>query len=259
MDIRSYSLEDFFTNMVIPAINKPEYIELQGKELLDALFMRSSVQLFTDLTVRNFFEFSGDIGLEFLESSCRAAREYISKRQISSDPNLPAYVVQKLITFLEYQEDEKHGLKRPRVLFDADEGLVLELPEQTLSGTNVQGFDVRWQVYQGNNIVSEVFVGIATRGRISYTKAAHSILGNLIDLFQVSFSVATESGEFSPLREWPINVLSGDVPDLLVVRKEDGSLLHWAQALPAQDLILVYPQEITLQFEGNAFLRHGLS
>ena len=257
--IPSYSLEDYFINMLMPAIDKPEYIELQDKELLDALFMRSSVQLSTDSTVLNFFEFSGDIGLEFLESSRHVAREYISKRQIPSDANLPAYVVQKLIAFLEYQEDEKRGVKRPRVLFDADEGLVLELPEQILSGTDVQGYEVRWQVYQGDNILSEVFLRIASRGRVSYSKAAHSILGSLIDSFQVSFSVATVSGEFRQLREWSIDVLSDDMPDLLVFRKEDGSLFHWIQALPAQDLILVYPQDINLHFEGNAHLRHELS
>jgi len=257
--IPSYSLRDFFANMLMPAIEKPEYIELKGKELLDALFLRSVVQLFTDSTVRNFFEFSGDIGLEFLESSRRVAREYISKRQIPSDHTLPAYVVQKLISFLEYHEDEKHGLRRPRVQFDADEGLVLELPEQTLSGTNVRGYEVRWQVYQGKNILSEEKVRIASRGRATYTRETRTILGFVLDPFQVSFSVATESGEFHQLREWTFDVRSHDVPDLLVFRKEDGSLLRWSQALPAQDLILVYPSDIKLQFEGSAHLSHELN
>ncbi len=257
--IPSYSLRDFFANMLMPAIEKPEYIELKGKELLDALFLRSVVQLFTDSTVRNFFEFSGDIGLEFLESSRRVARDYISKRQIPSNHALPAYVVQKLISFLEYHEDEKHGLRRPRVQFDADEGLVLELPEQTLSGTNVRGYEVRWQVYQGKNILSEEKVRIASRGRATYTRETRTILGFVLDPFQVSFSVATESGEFHQLREWTFDVRSHDVPDLLVFRKEDGSLLRWSQALPAQDLILVYPGDITLRFEGSAHLSHELN
>ena len=257
--IPSYSLGDFFANMLMPAIEKPEYIELKGKELLDALFMRSVVQLFTDSIVRNFFEFSGEIGLEFLDSSRRVAREYISKRQIPSDHQLPTYVIQKLITFLEYHEDEKHGLRRPRVQFDADEGLVLELPEQTLSGTDVRGHEVRWQVYQGNNILIEEKVRIASRGRASYTKETRTILGYVLDPFQVSFSVPTESGEFHQLREWTFDIRSQDVPDLLVFRKEDGSLLRWSQALPTQDLILVYPQDITLRFEGSAHLSHELN
>jgi len=257
--IPAYSLRDFFANMLMPAIEKPEYIELKGKELLDALFLRSVVQLFTDSTVRNFFEFSGDIGLEFLESSRRVTREYISKRQIPSDHTLPAYVVQKLISFLEYHEDEKHGLRRPRVQFDADEGLVLELPEQILSGTNVRGYEVRWQVYQGKNILSEEKVRIAPRGRTTYAKETSTILGYVLDPFQVSFSIATESGEFHQLREWTFDILSQDVPNLLVFRKEDGSLLRWSQALPAQDLILVYPSDITLQFEGGAHLSHELN
>jgi len=256
--IPSYSLGDFFSNMLMPAIEKPEYIELRGKELLDALLRRSVVQLFTDSTIRNFFDNSDDIGLEFLESTRRVAREYISKRQTPSDHNLPEYVVQKLISFLENREDEKHGFRRPRIKFDPEgEGLLLELPEQPLSVLDARGYQVRWQIYQNKNLVKEEKSRITRIGRDILTVAQTIPLGYLLEPFQVTLSLPTESGEFRQVREWPFEIRSLDTPNLLVFRSEDGSLLRWSQALPAQNLLLIHPKEISLQFDGEARVIHS--
>lgn len=253
--IPSYSLRDFFANMLMPTIEKSEYIELKGKELLDALLRRSVVQLFTDSTIRNFFEFSGDIGLEFLESSRRVALTYRSKRQILPDHTLPEYVVQKLISFLEYQEDEVHGLRRPRIKFDADgEGLLLELPEEPLSGSDVRGNQVRWQVFQNQKQLKEMRARIIRSGRDIHTEQQIIPLGYMIEPFQVTFSIPKQDGEFNLLREWTFELRSQDAPDLLAFRSEDASLLRWSQALPAQDFLLVHPKDISLEFEGDARL-----
>jgi|GEM_PF-1203418 len=253
--IPSYSLRDFFANMLMPAIEKPEYIELQGRELLDALLRRSVVQLFTDSTIRNFFEFSGDIGLDFLESSRRVALTYRSKRQILPDHTLPEYVIQKLVSFLEYQEDEVHGLRRPRIKFDADgEGLLLELPEEPLSGSDVLGNQVRWQVFQNQKQLKELRTRIIRSGRDIHTEQQIIPLGYMIEPFQVTFSIPKQDGEFNLLREWTFELRSQDAPDLLAFRSEDASLLRWSQALPAQDFLLVYPKDISLEFEGDAHL-----
>jgi hypothetical protein len=256
--IPSYSLGDFFANMLIPAIEKPEYIELKGKELLGALLARSAVQMFTDSTVRNFFGNSGEIGLEFLESSRHLAQTYRSTRQIPSDHTLPEYVVHKLINFLENREDEVHGLRRPRIKFDAEgEGLLLELPEEPLSGINVLGNQVRWQVYQNTKLLKELRAHITRSGRDVHTEKQEPIpLGYIVEPFQVTFSIPSHAGEFSQIREWTFELRSQDVPNLLVFRSEDGSLLRWSQALPAQNLLLVHPKEIFLEFEGDARVIH---
>lgn len=251
--IPSYSLGDFFANMLLPAIEKPEYIELKGKELLDALMRRSVVQLFTDSTIRNFFDNSDETGLEFLESSCQVARTYRSIRQIPSDHTLPEYVVQKLISFLEHREDEKHGFRRPRIKFNPDgEGLLLEIPEQPLSVLDARGYQVRWQVHQNKKLVREEKSRITRIGRDILTVAQTISLGYLLEPFQVTFSLPTENGEFRQVREWLFEIRSPDTPDLLVFRYEDGSLLRWSQALPAQNLLLVRPKDISLQFDGEA-------
>ena len=256
--IPSYSLSDFFANMLIPALEKPEYIELNGIELRNALLRRSVVQLFTDSTVRNFFENSGDIGVEFLESSRSVAREYISKRQIIVDHNLPDYVVKKLLNFLENREDEKHGFRRPRIKFNPEvEGLLLEMPAQPLSVLDARGYQVRWQIYQNKKLLKEEKSRITRIGRDILTIAQTIPLGYLLEPFQVTFSLPTESGEFRQVREWSFEIRSLDTPNLLVFRREDGSLLRWSQVLPAQDLLLIHPKEISLQFDGEARLIHS--
>jgi hypothetical protein len=254
--IPSYSLRDFFSNMLLPSIEKPEYIELKGKELLDALLERSAVQFFTDSTVRNFFEYSDEIGLEFLESSRRIAREYRSKKKISPGHNLPEYVVQRLINFLEYREDEIHGLRHPRVKFDVDgDGLLLELPGEPLSGADVHGNQARWQVYQNHQLVKEINSRILPSGRDVLTAEQTIPIGYMVEPFQVRFGVPDKDGGFHQMREWTFDIRSQDVSNFFVFR-EDWALLRWSQALPAQTLLLVYPKDVSLVFEGNARLIH---
>lgn len=254
--IPSYSLRDFFTNMLVPSIEKPEYVELKGKELLEALLGRSVVQLFTDSTVRNFFENSGEIGLDFLESSRDAAREYRLKKQVSSENNLPAYVVQRLINFLEYQEDEIHGLRRPRIKFDAEgDGLLLELPEQPFSGVTVHGNQVLWQVFHNQQLVKEINTRIVRSGHDVLSVEQTIPIGYIVDAFQVRFSVPDNDGEYYQMREWNFDIRSQEVPNLFVFR-EDGDLLRWSQSLPAQNLLIIYPKNVSLAFEGNARVIH---
>ncbi len=254
--IPSYSLNDFFANMLMPALEKPEYRELKGLELREALLKRSVIQYFTDSTVRNFFENSGEIGVEFLESSRNVAREYRSKRQILSEHGLPDYVVEKLVNFLENHEDDVHGLRRPRIRFDVEgDGLLLELPQEPLSSANVLGTQVRWCAYQNKKLLKELRARITRSGRDVHTEQLDPVpLGYIVEPFQVTFSVPGQSGEFSQMREWTFDLRSPVAPNLFVFRREDRSFLRWSQALPAQDLLLVHSKDISLEFEGEAHL-----
>lgn len=256
--IPAYSLGDFFANMLIPSLENPEYIELKGTELRDALLARSSVQMFTDSTVRNFFENTEEIGVKYLEDCRSVAKSYLSSRQIPALHGLPNYVIEKLTNFLENQEDEKRGLRRPRIKFEPEvNGLILELPEEPISGVEVFGRKVRWQVLQEQKVIKEEFTDITGRGRDVHSKKQDIPLGYLIKPFQVTFSLPNQEGGFNKIREWMFEVRSQDMPNLLVFRSEDGSLLRWNQSLPAHDLLLVYPKEISLEFEGDARLIHS--
>jgi len=256
--IPSYSLRDFFANMLMPSIENPEYIELKGKELLDALLSRSAVQMFTDSTVRNFFENTEEIGVKYLEDCRQVAKSYNSSRQIPSLHGLPSYVVDKLVNFLEYQEDEKRGLRRPKIKFDPEgDGLLVELPEEPISGTDVRGSQVRWQVTQNHKTLHNLNCRIVRSGRDVHSEEQALPLGFLIEPFQVSFSLPNQDGGFTQIREWNFDIRSQEVPDLLVFRSEDGSLIRWDQALPAQDLLLVHPKDVSLEFDGDARIIHS--
>lgn len=256
--IPSYSLRDFFANMLMPSIENPEYIELKGKELLDALLSRSAVQMFTDSTVRNFFENTEDIGVQYLESCRQVAKSYNSSRQIPSLHGLPSYVVDKLVNFIEYQEDEKRGLRRPKIKFDPEgDGLLVELPEEPISGTDVRGGQVRWLVIQNQRTLHNLPARILRSGRDIHSEEQVLPLGFLIAPFQVTFSLLNQEGGFTQIREWNFDIRSQEVPDLLVFRSEDGSLVRWDQSLPAQDLLLVHPKDVSLEFDGDARLIHS--
>jgi hypothetical protein len=256
--IPAYSLRDFFANMLMPSIENPEYIELKGGELLDALMARSAVQMFTDSTVRNFFENTEEIGIEYLETCRRVARSYNSTRQIPDLHGLPNYVVQRLINFIEYEEDEKRGLRRPKIKFDPEgDGLLVELPEEPISGADVRGGQVRWQVTQNQKMLHNLNCRIVRSGRDVHSEEHALPLGFLIEPFQVAFSLPDQDGGFTQIREWNFNIRSQEVPDLLVFRSEDGSLVRWDQALPAQDLLLVHPKDVSLEFDGDARLIHS--
>ena len=256
--IPSYSLRDFFANMLMPSIENPEYIELQGAELRDTLLARSSVQIFTDSTVRNFFENTEEIGIQYLESCRQVAKSYNSSRQIPSLHGLPSYVVDKLVNFIEYQEDEKHGLRRPRIKFDPEgDGLLVELPEEPISGADVRGGQVRWQVTQNQKTLHNLLARIVRSGRDVHSEEQALPLGFLIEPFQVTFSLPNQEGGFTQIREWNFYVRSQEVPDLLVFRSEDGSLVLWDQALPAQDLLFVHPKDVSLEFDGDSRLIHS--
>ncbi|MBI2332376.1 MAG: hypothetical protein HYU84_09510 [Chloroflexi bacterium] len=255
--IPAYSLRDFFANMLLPSIENPEYIELKGKELRDALLARSVVQIFTDSTVRNFFENTEEIGVKYLEDCRTVAKSYLSSRQIPNLHGLPNYVLEKLTNFLEYQEDEKRGLRRPRIKFDPEgDGLLVELPEEPISGVDVRGGQVRWQVKQNQRTLHNLSARIVRSGRDVHSEEQILPLGFLIEPFQVTFSLPNQDGEFAQIREWTFDVRSQEFPDLLVFRSEDGSLVRWSQALPAQDLLLVHPKDVSLEFDGDARLIH---
>lgn len=255
--IPSYSLRDYFSNMLLPSIEYQEYAELSGEELLNALLNRSSVQMFTDSTVRNFFENSGEIGLAYLEACRNIARAHKSGKQVPVLHGLPDYVVQKLINFLEYREDEAKGLRRPRIKFNPEgDGLVLELPEEPISGADVRGSEVRWRVRQDQKILREISSSIVRSGRDIVTEEQTIPLGYLLEPFKVSFSIPNQNDGLTQIREWSFEIRSQDAPDLLVFRADDGSLLRWSQTLPAQDLLLVYPNSIKLKFEGEPRLIH---
>ena len=257
--IPAYSLDDFFNNMLMPSIEKPEYIPLTGSELCDALLMRSSVQSFTDSIVRNFFENTGEIGIEFLETCRRMARHYQKEQLILAGLDIPSYVIEAYINFMEKQQDERLHLKRPRLLFDEIEGILLDLPEQALTSmvisTSHQAF---WHIETDEDVNGRnESVRIGKSGRDNLTERRQIRL-RPVPHVHVSFYIQGDETTIPhELRRWTFNLVPvDDTPPLLLFRRQDSSLLSLGQSLPAEELLLFYPNDINLTFEGDSRLLH---
>jgi hypothetical protein len=257
--IPAYSLDDFFNNMLLPSIEKPEYIPLTGSELLDALLMRSSVQSFTDSIVRNFFENTGDIGIEFLETCRCMARHYQKEQLILAGLDIPSYVIEAYINFMEKQQDERLHLKRPRLLFDEIEGILLDLPEQALTSmvisTSHQAF---WHIETDEDANGRnESVRIGKSGRDNLTERRQIRL-RPVPHVHVSFYIQGDETTIPhELRRWTFNLVPVEgAPPLLLFRRQDSSLLSLGQSLPAEELLLFYPNDVNLTFEGDSKLLH---
>ncbi|MEI7845473.1 MAG: hypothetical protein WCK35_06695 [Chloroflexota bacterium] len=255
-----YSLDDFFANMLLPSIEKPEFIPLIGAELRDSLLKRSTVQVFTDSIVRNYFETTENIGIEFLETCRCMARHYHKEQLIPPGLDLPAYVVEAYVNFMEGQQDERVRLKRPRLLFDDTEGILLELPEQTLSGVLISTVsEAYWFIQTGDteyNSLTEK-VRFVSSGREKVTEERQITLSPTPHV-HVSFVIQGEDNSLpQTLRRWTFGLLpDSDGPQLLLFRRRDSSLVRWGQFLPAEELLLLYPCDSKLEFEGESRLLH---
>ena len=254
-----YSLNDFFANMLLPSVEKPEYISLKGAELRDALLKRSSVRMFTDSIVRNFFDTTEEIGLEFLETCRKMAQHYQKEQLIPSGLDLPVYVVDAFINFMEKQQDENVRLKRPRLLFDESEGILLDLPEQPLSGVTIStAREAFWRVETDeNDKPRDERVRIGKQGRDNITEGRQIPL-HPISHVHISFHLqGDETVPARQLRRWTFNLIpADDMPQLLIFRHQDSSLLHWSQTLPAEELLLLYPRDVVLKPEENSRILH---
>lgn len=257
-----YSLNDFFKNMLNPAIDQDQYSGLSPIELRDALLERSDVQIFTDSPVRNFFENSGNIGLAFLSECIKMARAYKLDGEVPLDLDLPAYVVEKFITFTEQQVEFETKLKSPRLLFDPEgDGLVVELPQQQISAKDLHGNEQAiWQVsWDDQSSVLPKYPRLAFSGRDIVSRADQTIIPKPVKRVRVAFGLQSHES-LRILRRWSLHFLPEDnQPPLLAfnLRNDNfSSLLRLNQTLPPKTVLLLHPKDIELRFEGQAEKRH---
>jgi len=91
---------------------------------------------------------------------------------------------------------------------------------------------------------------ILTEGRqIPFNRAPSQIT--------LSFWLQSEDKPVQEQRRWNISLRPAtDAAPLLVFRSADGSLLRWNQSLPPEILLLLYPTDVQLKFDGGGELRH---
>lgn len=263
--IPAYSLGDFFQNMLRPALENKAYAGLPPAELLAALLQRTDVQLFTDSPVRNFFENSGEIGLAFLSECLKMARAYKRDGEIPPGLELPAYVVDKYLDYTEKQVDFETRLKSPRLLFDPEgESLQVELPQQQISANDLRGNEQAfWQVsWDGLDLPIQKTIRLVFSGRDILTRASQQAIPGPVNRVRVAFGLQAQ-GEPRILRRWVLPFLPApDQPQLLAFLVQPNDEGHYpilrslTASLPAKLLLILYPANAHLKFEGQEDKRH---
>lgn len=263
--IPAYSLGDFFQNMLRPALENKGYAGLPPAELLTALLQRTDVQLFTDSPVRNFFENSGEVGLAFLGECLKMARAYQQDGEIPAGLELPAYVIEKYIEHTEKQIDFETRLKSPRLLFDPEgESLQVELPQQQISANDLRGNEQAfWQVsWDGLGLPIQKAARLDFSGRDIITRAGQQAIPGPVTRVRVAFGLQAQ-GEMRILRRWALPFLpTPDQPQLLAFSVQPNDEGHYpilrslTTSLPAKLLLILYPTNASLKFEGQEDKRH---
>ena len=150
--IPTYSLGDFFSGIVLPSIQRPEYAELSSERALK-IILENIYNV--DAPVINFLTYSGELGQEFFASCREMARRYIKDQELVTpeELDLPPYLVEEFSNFMETSQDKSVALRKPYLMFNPynDPPLRLHLPEEQIPLRFVED-EIYWQVtWQGQS------------------------------------------------------------------------------------------------------------
>lgn len=257
--IPTYSLADFFENMLRPAVTRDVYAGLSAEELIDDWLLRAGGRFVTDKPVLRFLEFGGQIARDFVERCRELAREFLAGGLVASpeEIGLPRRVVEKFYTWAVEENrldpagligDDGSGLRlrRPEIWLDpSGRSINLELPPQQIPATFSQA-RLEWTVQADGQLLAEVTPGLQWAGYDLRTTPESLLLNRPAALYEVTLWL-----DGQPCRTWRYQGPDADRP-WLVFEAERGSLLRRNPSLPAQSLWLLYPAGTTLQPEGPA-------
>jgi len=258
--IPNYCLDDFFNNMLRPAVTRDFYADMPVEELIDEWLLRASGRYFVDKPVLRFLEFGGRVAEDFVERSRELAREFLDAGQVSlaEEVGLPQRVVEAFHQWAVRRDGfnlskGKVGrrtslrLRKPEILLDPwGEGITLELPPQQIPVTLSQA-EIVWQVRAGTKDF-EIPVRIRRVGYDLRTTAESLLLETPTEIYEVSLWI-----DGQPRRTWRYHGPDGERP-LLAFDAGRGALLRRAPSLPARHLWLLYPRGARLDIIGDARL-----
>lgn len=154
-----YSLDDYFSNIVLPSISRPQYVGLDSEEVLDELLSSSAV-LITDKPVIHFLEYGGRVALDIFNRSRRLLTQWQSGQPISTpeEIGLPYHIVEHFADWAKTKivasssspmRTSKNRLKRPEFCMDPwGLGVFFRLPSQPVPMMDVS--DCSWNILSGN-------------------------------------------------------------------------------------------------------------
>ena len=256
--IPDYSLNDFFSNLLHPAVVRPQYADLAREELITELLQRSSAD-FADKPVRRFLEYGSQVAVNFLERCREMAQEFLETNMVpeASALGLPQRVVDAYRAWIGEQDEDKierqvyRGddlrLRKPEIVVDPwGQGVSLRLPSQLVPATLSQS-RFAWRLKTASDETATIQVKVRRMGFDLRTVEPQPVrLQRPAVWFQLEFLV-----DQKPRRAWRIDGLRPDQP-LLIFDSSRATLLNWMHDIPAERLWLVYPAEYQVRSEGEA-------
>ena len=252
--IPDYCLSDFFVNMLQPGVTQLYYEGMSAEELVEEWLWHTSARYSTDKPVLRFLEFGGQVAEDFVERCREMALEHLDSGSVpaAEEVGLPTRIVNAYRHWIARQSrdqvrrrsSERWHLRKPQILLDPwGEGIILDLPSQSLpAGTSVYT-KVVWKIETGDNI-ELIPVRVRRTGSERKTVSVSVPLSQPAEMYQVSLHANYETK-----RSWRYQGISQKRP-LLAFDAERSTLLPGNPFLPARCLRLLYPgQDTSLHIE----------
>lgn len=261
--IPAYSLPDFFEDVVLPAIEKPEYVGVEITELIQLVLVRTVVHYFVDSPVRYFLNHGGEPAVDFFQRCLDMARRWNSQTipPTAQELGLPRYVVQAFADFMQGQARTTQGkrLRPPKLQLEpASAGALftLDLPQQPVDSDRTNWRHV-WRVQPviGNTLDSEKeiteSVGVRRSGYDIVTEDSNLPLYLPPCQVRVIFDATPPEGETQQIGRWILSLAPTLELPILALRPSDGRPVRPDQAFPADILWLLYPRQTQIEISGE--------
>ncbi|MCC7362109.1 MAG: hypothetical protein IT317_21675 [Anaerolineales bacterium] len=256
--IPDYSLNDFFSNLLHPAVVRPQYADLAREELITELLQRSSAD-FADKPVRRFLEYGGQVAVNFLERCREMAQEFLETNIVpeASALGLPQRVVEAYRVWISEQDEDKierhiyRGddlrLRKPEIVVDPwGQGVSLRLPSQLVPATLSQS-SFAWRLKTATAEQATIPVKVRRMGYDLRTVEPQPFrLQRPAAWFQLEFLVDQKTK-----RTWRIDGLSPERP-LLIFDSARATLVNWMHDIPAERAWLLFPADHSASCEGES-------
>ena len=239
-----YSLNDYFSQIVLPCATKPQFVGLDGQELIDEI-LKSSASRNVDKPILYFLEYGGQAAVNLLERSRSTLLAWQKNPQDFhvEETGLPGHIVSFFNEWARLHPIDaltmtktRSRYKRPVLCLDPwGLGVFLRLPAQPIS--NLTGGSATWEVQTGD-VYHETFHprNLRTGDRFE-TKEMMVRLGQIAD--QVTVRLEVSGQEYN----WSIQGYSPEHP-ILAFEPEDGSL---QSHLYSRVLWLLIPKHLHLR------------
>jgi RNA polymerase primary sigma factor len=244
--IPNYSLTDFFTHILHPALLRPEIYGANAKEII-ATWIDSGSQSIVDKPIIRFLQHGGKLAIDFVERSLYMG-QYYSEHNIvpqARELGLPQRVVEAYRNWVKDQAHIKHSSKtrliRPVIILDPWGGiLLLDLPAQIFAST-VDAENGRWLI---DHMEEPLPLCAHWHNERWETDSYQLELQHPASSYQITLTGPDVK------RTWQFQGISNEHP-LLAFDSDSGSLIPLRDTLPAKTCWLLYHSEMPLKVDGG--------